>query len=78
MYLLEIRVPLLSANEDDYWRIRRAAVKAKNKRTIWVWKPAAEAENPLPLIIMAREASKKFPHHMERIRKLNETTRKNR
>lgn len=70
MYILEIKVPLSCANWDDKLRIRRAVIKAKNKRSIWVWKPAADAGNPLPLIIMAREAAKKFPHHMERIRKV--------
>lgn len=70
MYILEVKVPLPCANEDDYRRIRRAVIKVKNKRSIYVWKPAADAGNPLPLIIMMREAAKKFPHHMERIRKV--------
>ena len=53
MYILEIKVPLSCANWDDKLRIRRAVIKAKNKRSIWVWKPAADAGNTLPLIIIA-------------------------
>jgi hypothetical protein len=70
MYILEVKVPLSCANWNDKLRIRRAVIKAKNKRSIYLGKPAADAGNPLPLIIMMREAAKKFPHHMERIRRV--------